>query len=68
MKLTNLEVKRLQEKLHDIIQNIGTNLEMAESENEEIAHAFIQPIMNLATEISDKVFIQTKDTVNEVKI
>ena len=66
MKLTNLEIKRLQERLQDIIQNINANMEMID--NEEISCTFLQPIMKVASEISDKVFIQTKDNINEVKI
>jgi hypothetical protein len=66
MKLTNLEVKRLQERLQDIIQNIDANMEIIS--NEEISMNFLQPIMKVATEMSDKIFIQTKDTINEVDI
>ena len=66
MKLTNLEVKKLQERLNDIIQNIDANMEIIS--NEEISITFLQPIMKVATEMSDKIFIQTKDTINEVEV
>lgn len=66
MKLTNLEVKKLQERLQDIIQNIDANMEIVN--NEEISITFLQPIMKVATEMSDKIFIQTKDNINEVEV
>lgn len=66
MKLTNLEVKRLQERLQDIIQNIDANMEIVG--NEEISMTFLQPIMKTATEMSDKIFTQTKDNINEVEV
>lgn len=66
MKLTNLEVKKLQERLQDIIQNIDANMEIVG--NEEISMTFLQPIMKAATEMSDKIFIQTKDNINEVEV
>ena len=66
MKLTNLEVKRLQERLQDIIQNIDANMEIVG--NEEISMTFLQPIMKVATEMSDKIFIQTNDNINEVEV
>ena len=66
MKLTNLEVKRLQERLQDIIQNINANMEIVT--NEEISTTFLHPIMRVATEMSDKIFIQTKDNINEVDV
>lgn len=66
MKLTNSEVKRLQERLQDIIQNIDANIEIVG--NEEISITFLHPIMKVATEMSDKIFIQTKDNINEVEV
>lgn len=66
INLTNKQVKELQNVLHDIIQNIGANMEVLG--NEDISNYFIQPIMNCATDMSDKVFIQTKDTINEIKL
>lgn len=66
MKLTNTEVKRLQERLQDIIQNIDANMDIVG--NKEIAHTFLLPIRKVATEISDKIYIQTKDNLNDVNI
>ncbi len=66
MKLTNTQVKLLQERLHDIINNVDANIEIINDET--INDAFLRPIMRLATDMSDKIFIQTKDTINEVEI
>ena len=66
MKLTNLEVKKLQERLQDIIQNIDANMEIIG--NKTISTTFLHPIMKVATEMSDKIFIQTKDNINEVEV
>jgi len=66
MKLTNTEVKLLQERLKDIINNIDSNMGIIN--NEEINETFLQPILDLTVNISDKVFIQTKDTLNEINI
>ncbi len=66
MKLTNREVKDLQKRLDDIIQNITVNMEMMESK--DIPIYFLEPILRVAVDISDKVFIQTKDTENEIKL
>lgn len=64
MKLTILEIKRLQERLYDIIHNIDDNMEIVNNEN--ISMTFLQPIMKVAIEMSDKIFIQTKDNLNDV--
>jgi hypothetical protein len=66
IKLTNTEVKSLQKSLHDIIQNIDANIQIIN--NKEISNLFLEPIMRLTTEMSDKVFIQTKDTINEINL
>lgn len=66
MRLTNLEVKNLQERLQDIIQNIDANMEIIG--NDIISDEFLLPIMNMAVKISDELFIQTKDTINNINI
>ena len=66
MELTNTEVKMLQDRLGDIIQNINANMTVCG--NEEISDTFLEPIMRIACDISDKIFIQTKDNKNEVNI
>ena len=66
MELKNSEVKLLQERLHDIINNIEANMEIIN--NNEINEIFLEPIMRVVTNISDKVFIQTKETLNNVKL
>lgn len=66
MKLTMREVKELQERLNDIIQNINGNMEIIS--NKTISDMFLRPIMKTATEISDEIFIQTRDMTFDVEI
>lgn len=68
MKLTNLEVENLQQRLNDIIECIDVNREIIEQYNIDIAITFIQPIMDVATNISNQIFLQTKDNLNDVEI
>lgn len=68
MKLTNLEVKNLQQSLNDIIECIDVNREIVEQYNVDIAITFIQPIMDVATKISNQIFLQTKDNLNDVEL
>ena len=37
-------------------------------QDEEIKMTFFQPIMKSATDISDKVFIQTRNTIHEINL
>lgn len=68
MKLTNLEVENLQQRLNDIIECIDVNRELMEQYNVDIAITFIQPIMDVATNISNQIFLQTKDNLNDVEL
>ncbi len=68
MKLTNLEVKNLNQCLNDIIECIDANREIVEQYNVDIAITFIQPIMDVATNISNQIFLQTKDNLNDVEL
>lgn len=68
MKLTNLEVKNLQQSLNDIIECIDVNREIVEQYNVDVAITFIQPIMDVATNISNQIFLQTKDNLNDVEL
>lgn len=68
MKLTNLEVENLQQRLNDIIECIDVNREIIEQYNIDIAITFIQPIMDVATNISNQIFLQTKDNLNDVEL
>ena len=66
IKISNTEVKALQKGLHDIIHNIEANIEVIN--NYKITDIFMEPIAKFAAEISDKIYVQTKDTVNEINL
>jgi len=64
VKLTNNEVKIIQERLHDIIRNIEENM----TTNQKLNDVFLLPIINTATKISDTLFEQTRDKIHEVEV
>ena len=64
MKIKNKDVTKVQASLNEIIESISAN--MASLDNNELAIYFLQPIMKLACETSDKLFIQTRENENEV--
>lgn len=66
MKITNSQVQQIQTRLKDIIDNIVANMEILG--DEELSDTFLRPILTIAIQISDEVFIQTKDNINEVEI
>ena len=66
MKVNNQQLKEIQKSLQDIIDNIAVNMDMIQ--DEEIKMTFLQPIMKSATDISDKVFIQTRNTIHEINL
>ena len=66
MKVNNQQLKEIQKSLQDIIDNIAVNMDMIQ--DEEIKMTFFQPIMKSATDISDKVFIQTRNTIHEINL
>lgn len=66
MKLTNEQVKKVQKALSDILTNIEVNMEILG--DEKLSDYFLQPIIKCTADISDKVFIQTKDTINEINL
>lgn len=66
IKITNQELKKVQAALSDILTNIESNIEVLG--DEKLSDYFLQPIIRCTADISDKVFIQTKDTVNEIHL
>lgn len=67
VNLTNTEVKNVKDRLDDIIQNISGNMEVL-GKGGELSFTFLEPIMNKAVEIADRLYLQTKDTINEIEI
>lgn len=66
IKITNIQVQQIQERLQDIIDNISGNIEVLN--NKEISDVFLRPILTIAIEISDEIYIQTRNNINDVEI
>lgn len=64
MELTNQQVKALQNSLNRIIQTIEDEITIIN--NEDISDEFLEPIMRFTAAFSDRVFMGSKDTINNI--
>ena len=64
-KLTNQDVKVLQEQLHEILNQIDMSMDVVKKGS---IKDVLEPIKRLTVDISDKVFVQTKDSINIINL
>lgn len=66
IKITNEQLGKVLTSLKDILTNLEANIDILN--DEELSEYFLVPMLKYVSKVSDKLFIQTRTTVNEINL